>query len=398
MNVVVMHQGRAASFLRADLAGSPFASHLPVQFLSMAQEDVFVIDRENPFPGQPASLTAEFVTGHALLVVAGDAWFSKAALRMLVALIADKPDNRSLVHTGGQDAGDGKLQKPLAAYLPAADTVALLREYGLAFFSGSFAVLCHRLGNCEVIAAQFLDPVIPPVQIDNLLDLAILERRILYERACAALLRGIRIRDPNRVFIRGDLHCGSGVEIEIDVIIEGKVTLGEGAKVGANSILINSTIGANTRVNPFSIIEDAVIGSNTFVGPYGRIRPGSRIGDFAQIGNFVEIKNSVVGSGSRINHLAFVGDATLETNVTIGAGSITCNHDGVGVSRTEIKAGVYVGSGCELVAPLSIGENATIGAGSTITEDVPAGKLVLARSRQMAVDNWVRPNKKLAEK
>jgi bifunctional UDP-N-acetylglucosamine pyrophosphorylase/glucosamine-1-phosphate N-acetyltransferase len=142
------------------------------------------------------------------------------------------------------------------------------------------------------------------------------------------------------------------------------------------------------------MIEDAVIGADTFVGPYGRVRPDSTIGDSVQIGNFVEIKNSDIGSGSRINHLSFIGDASLEKDVTIGAGSITCNHNGMEVSQIQIRAGAYIGSGSQLVAPLLIGENATIGAGSTITHDAPAEKLTLARSRQFTIENWVRPDKK----
>ena len=399
MVVVVIHQGSAFRFPRADLAGEPFASHLPGQLLAKAKGRIVVIDTINPFAGQPDTLDSRLVAGQDLLLVAADAWFSVTALEKLCLLISSNPDEASVVRIGDHEADSSGLpQALLAVYLPAAEAGPMLAGHGLQVFNESLAELGRRTGNCRVIAGEWLDPIRPPVQVRHLLDLAHIERGVLYERACAALLNGVRIRDPNRVAIRGELHCGSGVEIDIDVIIEGKVALGDGVRVGANSILINSTIGANTRVNPFSIVEDAVIGPNCFVGPYGRVRPGSKIGDSVQIGNFVEIKNSEIGSGSRINHLAFIGDATLERDVTIGAGSITCNHDGVGVSRTEIKAGAYVGSGCELVAPLSIGTNATIGAGSTITRDVPARKLTLARSRQVTVENWVRPHKKTPEK
>jgi acetyltransferase-like isoleucine patch superfamily enzyme len=395
MIVIVMRQKAASGLPQADLAGRPFASHLPAHFLSMAMDGGLVVDSENPFPGQPELLDTELLAGHDLLLVSADAWFSVVALEKLKSVIAANPGKIRLVRVGEVEAG---VQAPLAIYLPASEAGTLLSRHGLSLFNGSIGDLGHRIEGSEVVTAESLDPVLAPVRIDNLLDLAILERALLYERACVALLSGIRIRDPNRVAIRGDLRCGVGVEIDVDVIIEGKVTLGDGARIGANSILINSTIGPNTRVNPFSIVEDAVIGSNSFVGPYGRVRPGSKIGDSAQIGNFVEIKNSQIGSGSRVNHLAFIGDATLEKDVTIGAGSITCNHDGIGVRHTEIKAGAYVGSGSKLVAPLSIGENATIGAGSTITRDVPAGKLTVARSRQVTVEHWTRPDKKLADK
>lgn len=225
-------------------------------------------------------------------------------------------------------------------------------------------------------------------------DLAALERGILKARADDALRAGVRIRDPQTISIRGELHCGSGVEIDINVIIEGRVRLDDGVKVGANCILINATIGAQSRVNPYTMVEDAVIGANTRIGPYARIRSGSTIGDSVQIGNFVEIKNSEIGDASRINHLAFIGDATLGRAVTIGAGTITCNHDGISTKRTLIGDEAYIGSGSLLVAPLVIGEHATIGAGSTITEDAPAGRLTLGRSRQLTIPDWTRPVEK----
>jgi bifunctional UDP-N-acetylglucosamine pyrophosphorylase/glucosamine-1-phosphate N-acetyltransferase len=181
------------------------------------------------------------------------------------------------------------------------------------------------------------------------------------------------------------------VEIEVNVILEGRVELGDDVKIGANSLVKNSTIGARTRVNPFSIIEDSKVGCNSFVGPYGRIRPGSSIGDEVQIGNYVEIKSSQIGARSRINHHSFIGDAVVGEQVTIGAGTVTCNHDGVGTNQTIIESGVYIGSGCYLIAPVRIGEGATVGAGSTISRSVPAGKLTLARSPQTTVEDWQGP-------
>jgi len=217
------------------------------------------------------------------------------------------------------------------------------------------------------------------------------EKRMLFARAQQAMRQGVKIRDPERVDIRGELICGQGVEIDINVIIEGTVRLGDNVHVGANCILINSTVGSGTTINPFSLVEDAVVGEQSFVGPYGRVRPNSHLGDNVQIGNFVEIKNAKVSSGCRINHLAFVGDADLGERVTLGAGTITCNHDGVGVNHMSIDEGAFVGSGCNLVAPVNIGANATIASGSTITEEVPAEKLTIARSRQVTVDNWEGP-------
>lgn len=217
------------------------------------------------------------------------------------------------------------------------------------------------------------------------------ERRILYERAIEQLAKGVRIRDPARVDIRGELICGNDVEIDINVIIEGKVVLGDGVKIAANSIISNSIIGAGTRINPFSLVEEATIGEGSFVGPYGRIRPGTKLGDRVQVGNFVEIKNADIASGCRINHLSFVGDAELAVDVTIGAGTITCNHDGVGINKTIIEKSAFVGSGCNLIAPLTVGAHAFIGSGSTITESVPAEKLTLSRSKQVTIKSWKGP-------
>jgi len=231
----------------------------------------------------------------------------------------------------------------------------------------------------------------PPLELTGCEGMAELERRVLLERVLAAMRRGVRIRDPRTAYIRGELECGAGVEIEVDVVLEGRVVLGEGVTIGAHSIVRNSTIGQRTRVHPYSLIEDSTMGAGGFVGPYGRLRPGCSIGDAVQIGNFVEIKSSIIGAGTRINHHSFIGDAVLGERVTIGAGTITCNHDGSGVQHTTIGAGAYVGSGCCLIAPLNIGEGATIGAGSTVSREVPAGRLTVARAQARTVENWRGP-------
>jgi bifunctional UDP-N-acetylglucosamine pyrophosphorylase / glucosamine-1-phosphate N-acetyltransferase len=216
-------------------------------------------------------------------------------------------------------------------------------------------------------------------------------REQLLEKAYQLMAAGVVVYDPHRLDVRGDLSCGKGVEIDINVVVEGIVVLGDGVRVGANTILRDCKIGKDSVINPFSLIEDAVVGEQSFVGPYGRIRPGSRVGDQVQIGNFVEVKNANIASHCRINHLSFVGDADLAERVTIGAGTITCNHDGVGINRTTIEEGAYIGSGCELVAPLKVNRNATVASGSTITEEVAGEALTIARARQMTVENWQGP-------
>lgn len=200
--------------------------------------------------------------------------------------------------------------------------------------------------------------------------------------------KGVKFFDPDRIDIRGDLECGVNVEIDINVIFNGKVYLGDNVKVGAHCIITNSKIGNGTEVKPYSLIEGATIGDNGFVGPFVRIREGSFIGSQVQLGNFVEIKNVNIGDGCRINHMTFLGDSVLGDNVTVGAGSITCNYDGATTHKTIIENDVFIGSGTNLIAPLNVGKKATIGSGSTITDDVPPEKLTLARKRQVTVQNW----------
>ena len=235
-------------------------------------------------------------------------------------------------------------------------------------------------------------------EIKVMIDLVQEERDLMRARAYEVMKQGVKIRDPDRFDLRGELICGKEVEIDINVIIIGKVILGDNVKIESHCILISSTIGNDSVIRSYSLVEQAEIGCESFVGPYGRIRPGTKIGDKVQIGNFVEIKDSNVASGCRINHLVFVGDADLAENVTLGACTITCNHDGVGINKLSIGEGAYIGSGCNLVAPLKIEANATIASGSTITKDVPTGKLTIARSRQVTVENWNGPKHRRDEK
>jgi bifunctional UDP-N-acetylglucosamine pyrophosphorylase / glucosamine-1-phosphate N-acetyltransferase len=218
-----------------------------------------------------------------------------------------------------------------------------------------------------------------------------LDEKVALQKVIELMATGVDVQCPKQLHIRGTIICGKNVKIDLNVIIEGDVRLGDDVVIGANSILRDCIIGKGTVINPFSLVENSVIGEECFVGPYGRIRPGVSIGDYVQIGNFVEIKNSNIDSKCRINHLAFIGDADLAESVTIGAGSITCNHDGVGVNRTTIEEGAYVGSGCNLVAPLKVNANATIASGSTITKEVVADTLAIARSRQVKIENWKGP-------
>ena len=210
-----------------------------------------------------------------------------------------------------------------------------------------------------------------------------MEREKTIQRATKLINQGVDILDPMKLDIRGSLKCGKNVKIDINVIIEGDVILDDNVIIDSNCILKDSVIGSDSKIQANSIVESADIGESCLIGPYARIRPGSILKNHVQIGNFVEIKATMIDTGCKINHLSYIGDAILEKNVIIGAGTITCNFDGTKNNDTYIEKGAFIGSSVQLVAPVRVGENACIGAGSTITEDVPANELTIARSRQI---------------
>ena len=230
--------------------------------------------------------------------------------------------------------------------------------------------------------------------VNNRAQLADLERSYQLARARELLLSGVTLRDPARFDLRGRLSAGRDVEIDVNVIIEGEVTLGERVKIGANTLIRDTHIGDDVVIQPHCHIEDADIGAGCQLGPFARIRPETRCAEGARIGNFVEIKKSFIGRGSKINHLSYVGDSTVGENVNIGAGTITCNYDGANKHHTQIGDDVFIGSDTQLIAPVKVGEGATIGAGSTITRDVPPGELTLSRTQQQTIEGWKRPVKK----
>ena len=205
---------------------------------------------------------------------------------------------------------------------------------------------------------------------------------------------GVTLRDPSRIDIRGNVQTGHDVEIDVNVILSGDVILQDNVKIGANCSIKNATICSGSMIKDHSVIEDAIIGKNCTVGPFARLRPGTELLDDAHIGNFVEVKKSVIGNGSKVNHLTYIGDAEIGTGVNVGAGTITCNYDGANKHRTVIKDHAFIGSNTSLVAPVTIGKHATVGAGSTIGRDVDNNTLALTRAPQKAIDNWTRPTKK----
>lgn len=231
--------------------------------------------------------------------------------------------------------------------------------------------------------------------VNNRMQLSYLERIYQQEQANSLMARGVTLRDPMRFDQRGTIESlGQDIEIDINVILEGKNSIGSHVKIGANTNIKNSIIGDNVEILANCIIEDATIGQGSKIGPFARLRPESVLANDVHIGNFVEIKKSSVASGSKINHLSYIGDTTVGSKVNIGAGTITCNYDGANKFRTVIEDGAFIGSDSQLIAPVRIGKNATIGAGSTITKDSPENQLTLSRAKQISLAGWQRPVKK----
>jgi bifunctional UDP-N-acetylglucosamine pyrophosphorylase / glucosamine-1-phosphate N-acetyltransferase len=229
--------------------------------------------------------------------------------------------------------------------------------------------------------------------VNSPLQLADLERRFQRRQAEALMEAGVRLADPARFDLRGTLACGQDVSIDVGCIFEGDVTLADNVSIGAHCVIRDAKIEAGAVIHPFTHIEGAAVGAGALVGPYARLRPGAQLGPEVHVGNFVEVKNSTLARGAKANHLAYLGDATVGERVNFGAGSITANYDGANKHRTVIGNDVHVGSNCVLVAPVTLGDGATIGGGSTINKPAPAGKLTVARARQVAIEGWLRPKK-----
>ena len=230
--------------------------------------------------------------------------------------------------------------------------------------------------------------------VNNRAQLAHLERVYQLEQAELLMEKGITLRDPARIDVRGSfVDLGQDIDIDVNVIFEGVNSIGSNVKIGPNCLIKNASIAEGVEILANSVIEDASIGTGSRVGPFARLRPQTVLADHVHIGNFVEIKKSSVAHDSKINHLSYIGDSEIGSKVNIGAGTITCNYDGVNKFKTIIEDGAFIGSDTQLVAPVTVGKNATIGAGSTITSDTPAEQLTLSRIKQISVPAWKRPVK-----
>ncbi len=231
--------------------------------------------------------------------------------------------------------------------------------------------------------------------INNRQQLSHLERVYQGQQADKLMAAGVTLRDPARLDVRGEFSSlGQDIEVDINVIFEGTNSIADQVKIGANTLIINSIIEADVEILSHCIIDNAIVGKGSRVGPFARLRPQAKLGKNVHIGNFVEIKKSAIATGSKVNHLSYIGDSLIGRNVNIGAGTITCNYDGVNKFQTIIEEGAFIGSNTQLVAPISVGKNATIGAGSTLTKNAPADKLTLTRAKQITIKGWMRPVKK----
>ena len=247
-----------------------------------------------------------------------------------------------------------------------------------------------------VVAHQILDAA-QVAGVNSPVQLAELERVYQQRRATALMEQGVRLADPARFDVRGDLSCGQDVEIDVNCVFEGVVRLGQGVRVGANCVIANCTVAANAVIHPFTHIDGETlgvqVGEGALIGPFARLRPGAQLGAEVHIGNFVEVKNSTLAKGAKANHLAYLGDATVGERVNFGAGSITANYDGANKHRTVIEADAHIGSNCVLVAPITIGAGGTVGGGSTLGKSTEPGGLHVSRARQISVPYWKRPVK-----
>ena len=337
-------------------------------------------------------------------------------LALLTIDFADPTGYGRIVRGGGQ----GDAVQAIVEHKDASDAQRAIREV----YSGIMAVPARllkawlsRLDNQNAQGEYYLTDVVKfavadgvPVVAHKIADalqvaginspvqLAELERAHQLRQAHRFMEQGVRLKDPARFDLRGQLDCAQDVEIDVNCIFEGQVSLGEGVKIGANCVLANCTIAAGAVIHPFTHIDGeklgVSVGEGALIGPFARLRPGARLGAEVHIGNFVEVKNSTMAQGAKANHLAYLGDATVGERVNYGAGSITANYDGANKHRTVIEADVHIGSNCVLVAPVTIGAGGTVGGGSTITKSTEPGALSVARGKQISIANWARPAKK----
>jgi bifunctional UDP-N-acetylglucosamine pyrophosphorylase/glucosamine-1-phosphate N-acetyltransferase len=278
--------------------------------------------------------------------------------------------------------------KELKAWLPQIDNNNAQGEYYLTDLIAIAAANGYLIDSIQPTSATEVEGV------NNRIQLSRLERAHQLELAEALMLSGTTLADPSRFDLRGEISAGQDNFIDVNCLFEGRVTIGSNVSIGPNCQIIDSTISDGVEIKANTVIEHAVIGKQAIIGPFARIRPGTELGNNTKVGNFVETKKAIVGDGSKINHLSYVGDAKLGCGINVGAGTITCNYDGVNKHKTKIGDGAFIGSNSTLIAPVTIGENGFVAAGSTLTQDVSADALAVSRTKQRNIPGWQRPTNK----
>ncbi len=455
MNVVILAAGMGKRMQSAlpkvlhPLAGKPLLAHVVDTARALAPQTLTVIYGHGG-EAVPAALAApdlRFVlqepqlgTGHAVqqaapqldesvptLVLYGDVPLTtEATLRRLLAAagtdrlailtvrLADPTGYGRIVRAGGPTDADGAIvriveQKDASAaeraigeintgilVAPTARLKAWLATLSNDNAQGEYYltdIVARAVADGVPVVAAQPDAEWETLGVNSKVQLAELERIHQRNLAQALLERGVTLADPARIDIRGTLVCGRDVTIDVGCVFEGTVELANGARIGAHCVLRDARIGAGAEIRPFCHIDGATVGPEAQIGPYARLRPGTELAEQVHVGNFVEVKNSRVAAGSKANHLAYVGDADVGARVNIGAGTITCNYDGANKFRTVIEDDAFIGSDTQLVAPVTVGRGATLGAGTTLTRDAPAGKLTVSRAKQVTIDSWQRPVK-----
>ena len=440
------------------LAGRPLLAHVLARAARLGARAVWVVTGHEAgaveaalpalVPGlavRPVRQQPQLGTGHAMqqamphvgddavvLVLSGDVPLTEdATLRALLAARADAgPDALALLTvTLAEPTGYGRVLRAadgtIRAIVEEKDATAAQRAL-TEVYSGILAaparrlrgwlarlsnanaqgeyyltdVVAHAVADGVPVVAHRLDDALQVAGVNSPAQLAALERAYQRRLAEALLAQGVRLADPGRLDVRGELVCGQDVEIDVGCVFEGRVELGDGVRVGAHCVIADARIEAGAEILPFTHIDGAggavVVGTQARVGPFARLRPGAVLGPEVHVGNFVEVKNSTLAAGAKANHLAYLGDATVGARVNYGAGSITANYDGARKHRTVIGDDVHVGSNCVLVAPVTLGAGGTIGAGSVVTKDTPPGALTVARARQTSVTGWTRPTQATA--